>query len=207
MCNNNNENKNKVGERAGNSFFSLVHRMKYINRWGLMRNTRQENLAEHSVDVAIIAHALGNIANRRLHKSVDCNKLAMLAIFHDASEIITGDLPTPIKYHNDELRKAYKHVESVAVNSLLDKLPGDFVSDYIPLLIEQQEDAFLWELIKAADKISALIKCCEEECSGNTEFKAAKDATLSALVQLNLLEVTIFMDEFYPSFSKTLDEQ
>lgn len=207
MCNNNNDAKSEIGNQSKNSFFSLVHRMKYINRWGLMRNTRPENLAEHSIDVAIIAHALGIIANRRLNKFIDCNKLAMLAIFHDSSEIITGDLPTPIKYHNDELRQAYKQVEGVAVHSLIDKLPADFVPDYLPLMVEQPNDAFLWKLIKAADKISALIKCTEEECSGNTEFTAAKHATLSALDQLNLLEVTIFMEEFFPSFSKTLDEQ
>lgn len=189
------------------NFLSMILRMKYINRWGLMRNSRAENLSEHSLDVAIITHCLCVIAKVRLAKEIDPQRGAMLAMFHDASEIITGDLPTPIKYLNNEINKAYKQVELEANNTLLKKLPPDMQSEYAPYFQYQDEDKYLLKLVKAADKLSALIKCIEEERSGNTEFTSAKKATQKSLDEMDLEEINIFKAEFLDGFSKTLDEQ
>ncbi len=188
-------------------FFAMLFRMKYINRWGLMRNTRQESLSEHSLDVAMIAHALGVIRNRRFSGSVDTDRLAVLAIFHDANEIITGDLPTPVKYHDDELRTAYKKVEREASGRLLALLPEDLREEYEQLMLPREEDGELWKLVKAADKLSALIKCIEEERAGNQEFKQAKLSQQQALDAMALPEVAVFKEEFLGGFYKTLDEQ
>lgn len=189
------------------NFFSMVLRMKYINRWGLMRNTRHESLSEHTLDVAILTHALCVISQKRLGNQLDANKAAMLALFHDASEIITGDLPTPIKYQNAELEAAYKKVEHHANDKLFSKLPADLRVEYFDFFHKNDQDSYLWLLVKAADKLSALIKCVEEERSGNTEFSKAKLATIQAIEELNLREVDIFMEEFFDGFTKTLDEQ
>ena len=188
-------------------FFAMLFRMKYINRWGLMRNTRQESLSEHSLDVAMIAHALGVIRNKRFSGRVDTDRLAVLAIFHDANEIITGDLPTPVKYHDDELRTAYKKVEREASGRLLALLPEDLREEYEQLMLPREEDGELWKLVKAADKLSALIKCIEEERAGNQEFKQAKLSQQQALDAMALPEVAVFKEEFLGGFYKTLDEQ
>lgn len=185
----------------------MVLRMKYINRWGLMRNTRQENLSEHTLDVAILTHALCVISKKRLQNNIDSNKGAMLALFHDASEIITGDMPTPIKYLNCDIITAYKQVEQIANDTLLAKLPLDLREEYEPLFVKTDEDERLWRLVKAADRISALIKCVEEEKSGNSEFVTAKASILNSIKELKLAEVDIFMAEFFDGFTKTLDEQ
>jgi len=185
-------------------FYAMLSRMKNIYRWGLMRNTRAENLSEHSLEVAIIAHALAIIKNERLSGSVDPNFIAVCAIFHDTSEIITGDLPTPIKYHNPEIMNAYKEIESLAENKLLSMLPDDLRKDYLPLYNMDEETK---KIIKAADKISALIKCIEETKSGNTEFEMALSSTKEAIHKLKLEEAEIFLDEFLPSFSLPLDSQ
>lgn len=189
------------------SFFSMLSRMKHINRWGLMRNTWKETLSEHSLDVSVIVYGLAAIGNARLHKNYDCERAALLGIFHDASEIITGDLPTPVKYYNDEIKQAYKRVEEIANQSLLDMLPVDMRESYHGLFQKEEADEPLWKLVKAADKLSAYIKCIEEENAGNQEFIKAKQTLFTAIQNLNLEEVHIFMEEFLPSFEKTLDEQ
>lgn len=189
------------------SFFSMVFRMKYISRWGLMRNANRESLSEHSLDTAILAHALAVLGVRRLHKTYDPQRAAVLALYHDAQEILTGDLPTPVKYHDVRISQAYKQVEAAAGESLLSLLPQDLREAYRPFFFKSGEDEELWRLVKAADKLSALIKCVEEEKSGNTEFLQAKKATLEALRGLKVPELSLFMAEFYDSFTKTLDEQ
>lgn len=184
-------------------FYAMLSRMKNIYRWGLMRNTRQENLSEHSLEVAFIAHALAVIKNRRLGGNTDPGAVAVAAMFHDTSEIITGDMPTPIKYYNADIKSVYKDIEGIAEERLLSLLPedlrGDFVSVYSP-------DDETRKIVKAADKISALIKCIEETVSGNREFEAAKKTTLKAIKELNLPEADIFIDEFIDSFYLPIDE-
>lgn len=185
-------------------FYAILSRMKYIKRWGLMRNTREENLSEHSLEVSLIAHALAVISNKRLGGNIDANAVAVSALFHDTSEILTGDLPTPIKYHNPEIKKAYKKIETIAEEELIGMLPDDmqdvFEDIYTP-------DENVKKFIKAADKLSALIKCIDERNMGNKEFKSAEEAALKALESMNMPEVEIFMAEFLDSFSMTLDEQ
>ncbi len=190
------------------NFYAMVSRMKYINRWALMRNTREENLCEHSLEVSVIAHALATIGNVRYDKKLNTEKAALIGLYHDASEIITGDMPTPIKYYNNELKTAFKDVENIACHKLLDKLPADLRAAYEPILIKSEEDAYLWKLVKAADKLSAMIKCIEETASGNTEFSSALNATSKTLNKLadELPEVNDFMRDFLSSYGKTLDE-
>lgn len=190
----------------------MLSRMKYIYRWGLMRNTRQESLSEHSLEVAYIAHALTVIRNRRLGGNLSAEHSAVLAMFHDASEIITGDLPTPVKYYNDEIRTAYKQMESVAGNQILRMMPEDLQPDFALYFsgdndIKSAEDAEYEKIVKAADKLSAYIKCMEEEKMGNSEFSMAMHSTEESLGKMELPEVRIFMDEFIGSFRLTLDEQ
>lgn len=185
-------------------FYAMISRMKNIYRWGLMRNNRAENLSEHSLEVAIIAHALCIIKNKRLGGNLDANKIAVASMFHDTSEIITGDMPTPIKYYNPEIKNVYKDIESIAEDKLLSMLPEDLREDYIPLYKVTAEEK---GIIKAADKISAYIKCIEETESGNKEFNKALIATRKAIEDMKLQEADIFMEEFIPSFSLPLDSQ
>ena len=185
-------------------FFALLSRMKNIYRWGLMRNTRHENLSEHSLETAFIAHALATIRNRRLGGDVDANAVAAAAMFHDTSEIITGDMPTPVKYYNDEIKTIYKKIEATAADRLLSTLPEDLRSDYTALYSPDDQTK---RIIKAADKISAYIKCIEETNSGNREFEAAKESTLKLIHELNMPEAEIFLEEFAESFSLPLDQQ
>lgn len=187
-----------------NHFYAMLSRMKNIPRWGLMRNTRTENLSEHSLEVAYIAHALAVIKNRRLGGNIDPCAVATAAMFHDTSEIITGDMPTPIKYCNPEIKSVYKQIEATAENRLLNMLPDDMRGDYESLY---RPDPQTKALVKAADKISALIKCTEELNMGNREFSAAHASTLKSIHELNCDEAEIFLDEFMESFSLTLDEQ
>lgn len=188
------------------NFFAFISRMKYINRWGLMRSTKEENVSEHSLDVAVIAHALTIIQKRRLNKDADPYKTVLYAIYHDASEILTGDMPTPVKYFNPAIKLAYKEVELSANKSLLKLLPHDFYEDFESVLIPRPEDFEIWKTIKAADKISAYIKCIEEEKSGNKEFIKAKQAILNEINSMDRQDVKIFMDEFLDGYSLTLDE-
>ncbi len=194
-----------------NQFYAVLSRMKLINRWGLMRNTRNENIAEHSLETAIVAHALAVIKNKRFGGNLNTERVALFAIYHDTTEIITGDLPTPVKYYNPEIKKAYKEVENVAKGKLLSMLPEDFMDEYSPLISKNDgisdEDAYLWKIVKAADKISALIKCIEERNTGNNDFISAEKATFDSIMDIKMDEVTYFMENFLPSYSKTLDEQ
>ena len=185
-------------------FFALISRMKYINRWALMRNTRAENLSEHAQDVAVIAHALAVIGNRRFGKNYNPERAATLGLYHDACEILTGDMPTPVKYYNPEIKNAYKQVEGAAKNKILSSLPDDLKGDYESVLKYQANE--LAALIKASDKIAAYIKCIEEGKSGNGEFGKAAEAILNSIKEMNLPEANCFIEEFIPSFSLTLDE-
>jgi len=188
------------------NFFAFISRMKYINRWGLMRNIKDENVSEHSLDVAVIAHALTIIQKKRLNMNVNPEKTALYAIYHDASEIFTGDMPTPVKYFNSVIKTAYKEVEFVANKKLLNLLPDDFYEDFEPILVPREEESQIWKTIKAADKISAYIKCIEEEKSGNKEFLKAKQSIFNEIGNMDRDDVKIFMDEFLDGYCLTLDE-
>mgnify|MGYP003553078900 FL=1 len=157
-----------------NHFYAMLSRMKYINRWGLMRNTRNENLCEHSLEVAYVAHALGIINNELFGGDINAERLAVLGMYHDVTEIITGDMPTPIKYYNPLIRDAYKEVEQVAEEQMLSGISPDIRERYRGVLLETEEEAELWKYVKAADKISAYIKCMEEKKTGNRDFEDAE---------------------------------
>lgn len=188
-------------------FFAMMSRMKYIRRWGLMRNTEEENLSEHCLEVAMLAHALCMIRNERLGGSLDCDRAAVLGMYHDATEIITGDLPTPIKYFDENLRSAYAKAEESAQKKLVDMLPDYLKGEFASFIIPDDEDAELWKIVKAADKLSALIKCMNECALGNRDFEKARLSTEKTVDGLDMPEVRIFMEEFMPSFGLTIDEQ
>lgn len=187
------------------SFCAMLSRMKYIDRWALMRNSRRENISEHSLEVAMISHLLAVIGKVRFGKMLDVDRAALLGVYHDCTEIITGDMPTPIKYYSEEMRETFREIEDKAAMQLLDMLPEDLRIEYCGLFFKQEKEDYLWKLTKAADKISALIKCIEEEKAGNTEFISAKDATERAIRDMNLEEVDVFLLEFLPAYEKTLD--
>ncbi|MFT3951635.1 MAG: 5'-deoxynucleotidase [Oscillospiraceae bacterium] len=189
------------------SFFALMSRMKYIARWGLMRNAATENVSEHSLDTAMLAHLLAVLHNTRYGGSVSPERCALLAVYHDATEILTGDLPTPVKYYNAEIKSAYALVEENAREQLLSMLPADIADAYRPLFAHAPEDEQAHIFVKAADKLSALVKCVEERAAGNTDFLRAEEATLRAVKAMQLPEVEDFLREFLPAYSKTLDEQ
>lgn len=189
-----------------NQFFAMLSRMKYINRWGLMRNTISENISEHSLEVAFIAHALGVINNTEMGGNIDANRLALLGMYHDVTEIITGDMPTPVKYYSPVIRKAYKEVETVAKDQLLTGLPEAMQKAYEPLLLETEEEKLLWQYVKAADKISALIKCIEEGQMGNKDFLQAEETIRQSIQEMDLPEVQYYMEHFIPEYNLTLDE-
>lgn len=188
-------------------FFAMYSRMKYINRWALMKNTRSENLCEHSADVAAIAHAIAVLKNLRFGGSVNAERAAVLGLYHDMPEIITGDMPTPVKYHSETLRNAFLEVEDEACGRLVSMLPEDMKEVYSPFFFKAEGDEYLWKIVKAADKISALIKCIEEEKAGNREFSKALEATRAAIEKMQLPEADAFLGEFLGSFSLSLDEQ
>ena len=185
-------------------FFALISRMRYIGRWGLMRNTFQENIQEHSHMVAVLAHGLASIQRDILGQPADPDRCASAALFHDASEILTGDLPTPIKYYNPAIKQAYKEVEAVSCRKLLSMLPPELQSGYEPLLTES--DAEVRTIVKAADKLSAYIKCLEELKAGNTEFESAARQTERALREMQLPCLDWFMAHCLDSFRLNLDE-
>ncbi len=189
-----------------NGFFAMVSRMKYINRWALMRNEHSENLCEHSFEVAVIAHALAVIGNKRFGKNLCGERAALMGLYHDTPETLTGDMPTPVKYYSEEVRLAYKTVEENACKSLVEMLPEDFREDFAPMFIPDEGDAELWSLVKAADKISALIKCLEEKKAGNSEFIKAAEGIKTAIENLDLPEARVFVEEFLPAYEMTLDE-
>ncbi|MDO5444046.1 MAG: 5'-deoxynucleotidase [Eubacteriales bacterium] len=187
------------------NFFAYISRMRYIERWSLMRNALPENIQEHSHMVAVIAHALGIIRRDVFGIECDPNECAAAALYHDCSEILTGDLPTPIKYYNPELREAYKQVEKLADERLLSNLPAEIRDSFRPVLGGEAEER-LHEIVKAADKLSAYIKCIEERKAGNNEFLSAEKQTRELLEEYGLPEVRYFLDNFIPAFELTLDE-
>ncbi len=214
------------------SFFAMMARMKYISRWALMRNSREENVSEHTLEVAMIAHGLALISKDRYSINVDEARAALKGIYHDANEIITGDMPTPVKYYDEDIRASYKRVENIASHTLMNKLPPDMQKFYQPLLFGEEEaldfldkldeggqvdadtlnsdkkalDAYEWRLVKAADKLSALIKCIEERNSGNHEFDSAYESTRATLEAMDVPAVDDFLNEFLPAYELTLDE-
>ena len=187
-------------------FFAMMARLKWIDRWALMRNSSDENLAAHSLDVAMIAHALCVIGNERLGKDLDADRAAVIGMYHDVSEILTGDMPTPVKYFNREIRNAYRDIEKDANQRLLALLPQDLRAQYALVLEPGEEYSREKCLAKGADKLSAYIKCIEERKAGNREFESAEKTTLEALQDMGLEEVEIFLQEFIPAYEKTLDE-
>ena len=195
------------------SFFATISRMKYIERWALMRSSRPENLSEHALEVASIAHVLCTIGNLRYGRSLDADRAAVIGLYHDATEIITGDMPTPVKYHNRDIRRAYKDVEEAAARRLIELLPEDLRGVYEQILLPEtgendDGEKYLLRLVKAADKLSALIKCIEEENAGNAEFRTARKTIRDTLREMSeeLPEIEDFCREFLPAYGKTLDE-
>ncbi len=187
-------------------FFAFLSRMKFIQRWGLMRNVRAENIQEHSLQVAMIAHGLAIIRNRLFAGELDPERVMTLAVFHEVGEVITGDLASPIKYFNPEIKRAYGEIEEVACRKLCGMIPAELQRDYRPLLFREEADVENWKLVKAADKICAYVKCLEELKAGNQEFSKAKKAVEKEIERMELPEVRYFMERFVPSFSLTLDE-
>lgn len=187
-------------------FFAFLARMQYINRWGLMRNTQAENIKEHSLDVAMLAHALVVIGNTFFGGTLDPNQAALYGIFHDASEIFTGDMPTPVKHFNPNFKKSFHQLEDRARRKLLAMLPPELAAVYEPLFFFEEQDEQYRPIVKAADKIAALIKCLEEEKSGNLEFKRAGEEQLESLRRNPLPEVRYFLDHFLPGYRLSLDE-
>lgn len=186
------------------SFFAYIFRMRYISRWALMRNTRTENVEEHSYEVAVLAHALASIGRDVFHRETDPDRAAAAALFHDAPEIITGDMPTPIKYYNPSLKDAYRQVETAAQDKLLSMLPPELVPAYAPLV--RESDGTARRYVKAADKLDAWLKCQEELKAGNREFKRAADETLAALRAMEMEEVDWFLERFGRAFQLALDD-
>lgn len=187
------------------SFFALISRMRFISRWSLMRNSYQENIQEHSHMVAVLAHALAVIRREVFGLPADPDACAVYALFHDAPEIFTGDLPTPVKYFNPEIREAYRKVESVAGDKLLSMLPKELRPAYEPLLRDGGGEE-IHQIVKAADKLAAYIKCLEELDAGNHEFKQAARETLAVLEDYRMPEVSYFISHFSAAFGLTLDE-
>ncbi len=185
-------------------FFAYLSRLRLIRRWSLMRNAVPENDAEHSLQVAMIAHAIAVIARDRYGKQVDPEHVLSLAVYHDATEVMTGDLPTPVKYHNDELRSAYHRLEALSADRLLALLPDDLQPAFTPYM--KQEPGYDRTLVKAADRISAYIKCLEEQRAGNREFDYAAENIRTSIAAIDLPEVRDFLTEFLPAFDMTLDE-
>lgn len=190
------------------SFYAMLSRMKYINRWGLMNNTRSENISEHSLQVAMLAHCLVLIHNKRFGGNLNPERAAILAVYHDTTEIITGDMPTPIKYYNSNIKHAYRDIEDNAADQLIKMLPDDFKDELNGIIkMNHSGDDKLRPFVKAADKLSALIKCIEELRMGNDEFRKAHDTILNSIHSMNMPELKVFEEEFLPAFSLTLDEQ
>ena len=188
-----------------NNFFAYISRMKLIRRWGLMRNTQPENDMEHSMQVVMLAHGMGAIANRRFGARVDLGRIALLAAYHDVSEVITGDLATPIKYFNPDIKRSFHAIEDIACDKLASMLPDDLRGDYLPLL-RPDTDSREWRIVKAADKLSAYLKCLEELKAGNAEFARARETIAAQLADIDLPELREFMRDFGTSFELTLDE-
>jgi len=187
-------------------FFAYMARMKFIQRWGLMRNNMQENIQEHSLQVAMVTHMLAVLRNKRFSGHVNPERAALLAIYHDCSEVITGDLATPIKYFNPAIKKEYRKIEHLASEKIFKMIPEEVAEEFHSMFFEQEEDKELHQLVKAADKICAYLKCLEELQAGNKGFLKAERSIMASLMKMNMDEVTYFVEVFTPSFSLTLDE-
>ena len=187
-------------------FFSYMAKMKHIKRWGLMRNTREENIQEHSLQTAMIAHALAVIRNTMFGGDIDAEHVMAAAVYHEAGEVITGDLATPIKYFNPEIKQAYKQIEQHAEQKLVKMIPQQMRGAYEKLILQREDDEQTYKLVKAADKICAYLKCIEEMSAGNREFEKAQATIKKALDASDIPEVKYFMETFVPSFELTLDE-
>jgi 5'-deoxynucleotidase len=187
-------------------FFAYVSRMRLIRRWSLMRSSSPENVQEHSHRTAVLAHALAIVGNRVFGKGFNAERAAFLALLHDAGEVMTGDLPTPVKYFGDGLREAYRDIETAAARRLLEQLPAEFRPDYEPAFFPEEGDADSWRLVRAADKLCAWLKCVEEMASGNKEFAPAEAALRRQLGAMEMAEVNYFIERFAPGFSLALDE-
>lgn len=186
------------------AFYAMLSRMKNISRWSLMHNTRKENICEHSHEVAVLAHALALLQNRLFGGSVNVEQCVLAALYHDATEILTGDMPTPVKYDNPAIRDAYKQVEDIAANKLLSLLPPELESEYHSLLLPEKSEE--QRIVKAADKLSALIKCVEELKQGNKEFSKARKATEKSLREMKLEAADYFLQHCLPAYELTLDD-
>ncbi len=186
-------------------FFAFLNRMKYIKRWSLMRSVREENIMEHSQQVSVIAHALSLINNKIYGKNVDVSKVVMLAQYHEVSEVITGDLPTPIKYFNPEIKSAYKDLEKNASERLINMLPESLKDEYRQYILPDT-DCEEYKIVKCADRLSAYLKCVEEVKAGNSEFKKAKTSIGNELKNLKRQDVEYYLKEFAPAFDLSLDE-
>lgn len=187
------------------SFYAMLSRMKNIHRWALMRNTRPENICEHSHEVAVLAHALALMTNRYDGGHLNVERCVMLAVYHDVPEILTGDMPTPVKYFNPAIREAYRQVEQSACDKLLGMLPVDLQGDYRDLLVAADSEEL--RIVKAADKLSALIKCVEELSQGNREFASARKATEQSIRDMQLPAADRFLDDYLPAYELPLDDQ
>lgn len=189
------------------NFFAYMARMKLIRRWGLMRSVNEENIAEHSLQVAHIAHALALIKNKKFGGCVNADRIATIALYHETSEVITGDLPTPIKYYNSEIRNSYKDIERAANKRLIDTLPEEFRDDYYEI-IEPDAESYEHKIVKAADKIAAYVKAVEEMQLGNREFAMAQETLEKDVLKCaeEMPEVALFCEYYLDSFKKTLDE-
>lgn len=188
------------------SFFAMLSRMKYINRWALMRNSYPENISEHSLEVGMIAHVLALISNKKYGNNLNAERAALIGMYHDCTEIITGDMPTPIKYYNKDTVEAYKYVEEQAAKDLLGMLPDYLQDEYESILFPKESEEYLWKLVKAADRLSAYVKCIEEEKAGNREFSSAKSTVYAKLTEMDIPEVRDFIRDFVEAYKKTLDE-
>ncbi len=186
------------------NFFAFINRMKYIIRWGLMKNTEKESLKEHSFDVAVISHGLCLIGNIYFKKDYDLTKVLSYAMYHDGGEIITGDLPTPVKYLDKEISGKYKEIEKLATKKLLNQLPKEMKTEYENIFFDN--DDATKKIVKAADKLSALIKCAQELSAGNKDFESAYESTLKSVKEMKMEEVDFFLKHFLPPFEKNLDQ-
>ena len=195
-----------MDSNRSNGFYAMFFRQKYINRWGLMRSVVEENLSTHASEVACVAHALAVIGNAKFGKNYDADRVAVLALFHDTLEVYTGDMPTPVKYATPELRRCYSALEKKATGHLIRQLPDELRDTYRAILEPEGDDAELYKLVKAADKLCAYIKCIDEERCGNTDFSNAKEATEKAVDKIDLEELKYFKENFLRSFTLTLDE-
>jgi HD domain protein len=187
------------------SFFAFLKRMRFINRWSLMRNTETENIQEHSLEVAMVAHNLAALKNEYFGGNLDVNKVAVIAMYHEVSEIFTGDMPTPIKYFDPKLRSLYGEVETLAQEKMLSTLPKRLQAVYKPYIVDA-ETLPEWPIVKAADTLSAYMKCVNEIHAGNDEFKEAHDTILAKLKALDMPEVDMFIEEYVPALSQSLDQ-